>query len=265
MNYLAKHWLLLKEYSKIGFKFAIEYKAQFFSNLLGHLVLIGLWFFFWKLMFGNVSTMGQWTYPMMLLLIGFFQLGEAMWQFGYMTLRVSDRIMDGDLDKYLSRPINPLFGILAEDLDLIPILPITTAIIIILTVIINYFSLDLIKLVIALSLCAIGTLIVHLVTIALGLLGFWLGRTRTLMTIYRSLNIAKTYPGDILGAMMRGILTYGFPAMILTTNPVLTVTNWTIQQSLLYLTLAIGLWVFWIIIVMLLWKYGIKKYESSGG
>lgn len=265
MNYLGKHIKLMGVYLVLGLKKSHEYKTQFFLNIVTHSVLMIVWFLFWDLLFSQVNTIAHWTLPMLILMVGFFELSDAIWQAGYFTMGVSDQLLEGKLDRWLSRPINPLFGLLMQhfDADFIPPFIIATTIITYTTI--TYFSFHLLKFGIALLICIIAVQILHTVTVTIGCLGFWFGKTRSLVSLYRGFLVAKSYPMDLLGRFWRGIVTFFFPGIFFATYPALAIGLWTVKQGLFALGLELAVFLITLIILYITWSEGVKRYESMGG
>lgn len=265
MNYLIKHIKLLKAYVKLGAKVTVEYRIQVWTNILTHVLMIGTWFLFWNLMFGSLHELKHWTFPMLLLMVGFVQLSQALWQFGYFSIRLSDDIMKGKIDAYMVRPINPVFGTLMDYFKVEATIPVLMGLGIVLFVTLNYFSLDIIKIIIALTICLIGVFLLHIMYLIIGLLTFWFGNTDAFLHLYNSLKETKTFPVDLFNGYIKGILTIVYPVIFLGTYPALATTIFTISNSLLILFYELVLLFTLILIMLLLWKHGIKRYESLGG
>lgn len=265
MMHLNKIWELTKVYSLLGYRISNEYKSQFFANTVTHLILLFMWLYFWDLLFANIEEIGHYTLPMLLLLVGFIQLSDGFWQLGFFTMRVCDEIIKGNLDKYLVRPMNPLMGVMLDYFAWDPILGILASLGLIVFVMVNYFSLMILKLILALLICAIGVYIFHILTIFFGLLTFWFGRTRFLVTFYRSFNQARAYPIDIMNLPLRILFTFFFPAAMFATYPVLLITKWSAQQMTVMLLVIIFTAIIWTMLIIFTWSKGIKRYESMGG
>lgn len=264
MNYILKHIYLLKSYFIIGLRITTEYKFQFITNFLSYLITVGIWIAFWNLLFGKIETIGNWNMPMLIMMVGFFHLNGALWQFCYYTLVVSDEIVRGKIDKYLTRPINPLYGLVMEHFELMALLPLLMALGMIIFIIWKYFSLDVLKLFLALMVNLVSVAIVQVVYCIIGTLSFWFGRTRNITGIYRSFRTAEQFPLDILGSLGQGFFTFIFPAIFMGTYPVLIVVQWELAKSLKILALSLAILFFWLLILIILWRKGVKSYESLG-
>jgi ABC-2 type transport system permease protein len=265
MNYILKHLKLIKPYFSIGLKIATEYKFQFITNFLTYIVVAAIWIFLWSLMFSNIQEIGNWSLPMLIMMVGFFQVAEAIWQFGFYTLGISREIISGRVDKYLVRPINPLYGIIMEKFEIVAFLPLVMGLGIILYANIKYLSLDLIKISLALFTVMIGISILQVIYSLLGILTFWIGDSRGFQRLHRSTRVLNNFPLDIMNKVMTGVLMFLAPIIFFGTYPVLMVTNWPISTSLKIIALAFSILIFWSIVLYFLWKRGIKKYESMGG
>ena len=202
---------------------------------------------------------------MLILVVAFFNLNDSIWQFTFYTMGVSYDIMHGEVDKYLTRPINPLFGLVMEHFEMMALLPMLIALGLIIYVTINYFSLDILRFMIAFLVNFVCAMIFNIAYSTLGALSFWFGRTRSLVSIYRSFFTAKSFPIDILNRFMRGFFTFIFPAIFIGTYPVLILTKLSMTDSVLILLLSIVILSVFSIILWIVWTKGVKRYESFGG
>ncbi|MGM5480152.1 MAG: ABC transporter permease [Nanobdellota archaeon] len=266
MKYIIKHIVLIKEYFRLAFKEAHEYRSQFFMNIITYILTAATWLFFWEILFANTSKIGGWTLPMLQLLTGFVLLADSFWQFGYYSIEVGTEIVEAKIDRFLIRPVNTIFAVMMSRFEIMAVIPIGTGF-----AVIGYalsqgsFEFTVIQGIIALLTCVFGVIIFHLVTLTISTLAFRFGRVRAFISIYRSLIITKQYPINILGIVWRNVLTFIFPAIFFGTFPVQILTSQTVIQSVKTLLLAVGVLALWSLILHISWNKGLKQYQSMGG
>lgn len=111
-RYLQLYFDLLKQ----NIKTKLEYRVNFFiggiSTLAGQVAgLLTLW-----VVMENIPTLKGWTLNQLLLIYGLLTLSKSLnhmfadnlWRLGWAYIRT------GDFDRYLVRPVNPLFHLLAD-------------------------------------------------------------------------------------------------------------------------------------------------------
>lgn len=264
MNYLAKHIFLLGCHARVGFHRAIEYKFELITNFLSYVADAIVLILFWNLVFSNVESIGSWNFPMLVLMTGFVELSEALWQVCFYSIAFSEDIVNGSIDKYLTRPINPLYAMIFGHIEFFALMPLLLSLGLIFYVVANYLDVMLIKLLLALLITVIGVTIFIAIYCIIGTLAFWFGRTRKILSIYRSFMPAKQFPLDILGRLWRAFFVFVFPAMFTGAIPVLIMVAWDWRTILATFAIAMLILIFWICILALVWKKGVQRYESSG-
>ncbi|MBS3147392.1 ABC-2 family transporter protein [Candidatus Woesearchaeota archaeon] len=261
---LRKHLELIIPYSRLSFKKLTEYKFNIITNTLGYLALIITWILFWNFIFGSMPEVAEWKYPMLLMLVGFVYLSDALWQMLWYTVAFYHDISKGNLDLYLVRPIAPLYALVMKEFQFFSILPGLGGIGIIVYTLLNYYSLNIFRLTLALILCLVGVVLVHLLYMSVNSLSFWFGKTTAFRTIFRSFFLLRNYPLDIFSIWVRAGLTFILPFYFTGTAQVkllLSSNTWEIATILFYALIALAIW---LSIFLIIWNRGLKRYESSG-
>jgi len=105
--YLRANWLSL-----------MAYPAEFVvTNIAGLVYSLGSVAAVWVL-FTQVKAIGDWNYPQVLLIYGLSIFSRSLFHLFWVDLmNVSAMVRLGDIDRYLVRPLNPLFQVVAGYLD----------------------------------------------------------------------------------------------------------------------------------------------------
>lgn len=259
-----KHFKLIKAYARLSFKKMIEYKFIVVTNTLGYLFVMVAWIFFWNLLFGNIKEIGEWKYPMLLLLVGFLYLSDALWQIFWYTISFSSDIMKGNLDVYLVRPIHPLYGLVMREMQLFSLIPAGFGLVLILYASFKYYSVTVINLAIALFMCVIAAAMLGVLYSTIMSLSFWLGKISAVRTVFRSFHIIQKYPLDIFSIAVRNFFTFVVPLYFFGTAQVVAILG-SKQVALQYLMLEIAIFLFWLCVWQFTWTRGVRRYESYGG
>lgn len=94
----------------------MEYKIDFFVGVLGVFLTQGLNLLFLNVLFQHIPSLEGWTFQQIAFIYGFSLLPKGidhlffdnLWALGQRLIR------KGEFDKYLTRPISPLFHVLVE-------------------------------------------------------------------------------------------------------------------------------------------------------
>ncbi|WP_441339170.1 ABC transporter permease [Proteiniclasticum ruminis] len=111
-RYSKLYLQFLKQYIKI----LIEYRADFIFGLVGFILVQFSGVVFIQLIFRSIPALSGWTFHEVLFIYGFAQIPRGIDHvFTDNLWLLSGRILlEGGFDKYLLRPINPLFHLLSE-------------------------------------------------------------------------------------------------------------------------------------------------------
>lgn len=113
---MAKYIKLYVKFLKQYIKTLMEYRIDFILGLIGFVLVQLAGIVFIKLIFNVIPTLDGWSFYEILFIYGFAQIPRGidhiftdyLWIFSWKT------IVKGEFDKYLLRPINPLFQVISE-------------------------------------------------------------------------------------------------------------------------------------------------------
>ena len=105
--YLRANWLSLMAYP-------VPWVLQ---NLFGIAYSLGSVAAVWVL-FSKIRAIGQWTFPQVMLIYGLSIFSRSLFHLFWVELiSLSQMVRNGDVDRLLVRPLNPLFQVVAGYLD----------------------------------------------------------------------------------------------------------------------------------------------------
>ena len=243
----------------------LEYKANFvvgiIAFLLGQITNI---MFIW-IIFSQIPNLMGWDINQIVFIYGFSLIPKGidhlffdnLWMIGHFY------VSRGEFDKYLTRPINPLFHVLVERLQIDALGELIMGISLI-CVSIPKVSIEWSVWKVLLSIAAIifATFIYTGIKIATAAIAFWTKKSGNITYMFYMVNDFAKYPVTIYNNTVRGIITYIIPfaftafypaSYILTNaNPLYNV-GMTVVISIVLMTVGI-----------VIWNMGIRAYESAG-
>lgn len=242
-----------------------EYKGDFLTGAVGLLLAQLCNIVFISVIFGQIPELMGWKYNEVMFIYGFSLIPKALdhlffdnlWSVGYFIVR------KGDFDKYLTRPINPLFHVMAEKFQVDAFGEMVIGIILLscsLPSIEVEWGIGKILLVIVAIIFA--SFIYTGIKVGTAAIAFWTKRSGNITFMFYMVNDFVKYPIDIYNNVVRSVLTYiipfaftsYFPALYFLTgeNPIFNI-GMTIVVALIVMTIGV-----------LIWNRGIKAYESAG-
>jgi len=246
-------------------KRVMEYKADFLTGAVSFLIdqTIGIAFIF--IIFSQIPQLAGFTFEQIVFIYGFSQipkgldhlLTDNLWCVGYFIVK------KGDFDKYLTRPINPLFHVIAEtfQVDAIGELIVGIALMIYVSGSVNAcitpLSVTLFILVIPFSM-----LIYTAIKITTGAFAFWIKSSGFIIQMVYGMNEFAKYPTTIYSTFVRNFVTYIIPFAFTGYYPALYFL--TGQNPLFNIGGTVIISVIFMSISLLIWHKGLSAYESAG-
>lgn len=262
---MMKYMRLYKRFFQQYVKVLIEYRASFVLGLIGFLFVQCTGIIFIQLIFKAIPSLDGWSFYEILFIYGMAQIPRGidhvftdyLWIFSWKT------IVEGEFDRYLLRPINPLFQVISESVQ-----PDGLGEIIIGVMLTVYSSskmgivFDGIKIPALIVVILFSTLIYTAVKLTFASVAFWAKSSFSyLFMTYQISSFAKypvgIYPG-IVKAVLIGIIPFAFtgyyPAAYFLGRESFGIgIMMTIVVSLIAICIAYKIW-----------TVGIKSYESAG-
>ncbi|MFB6191111.1 MAG: ABC transporter permease [Candidatus Nanohaloarchaea archaeon] len=263
---LKRYWRIYWLYFRQFWKTRLIYKADFLTGFAAHSLSVVFSLLFLTLLFTQVNSIAGWTFDQMLFLAG---VGGFIMNLHHIFLfniyRLGDEyIVTGDFDRFLLRPLSPLFQVYADavrDNSVAKLL-----------VNIGILAYAIPRLDVALftpgkmlySAAAIlsGVLIFAAVYLAFSSTAFWTGRSRAAIWLVFRLSDFRKYPYGIYGKAVQAILVTLIPIAFASFFPaayLLEKPGWTNFQ----VGALIAGPVFYLLALQL-WKLGLKNYSSTG-
>ncbi|MBF0787086.1 MULTISPECIES: ABC transporter permease [unclassified Streptococcus] len=241
---------------------AMSYRMDFFIGLLSSLMEQFVYLIFLNVLFGNIKEIAGFSYGQMLFVYGISTIGRSvhliffdnLWMFG------SRYIREGEFERLMVLPINPLFQLISERIQLQGI---GTTIIGIIATSKAYQMLQLQWNLMELLLFALSCICIGLLYAAIQLgptaLAFWIVESFPITVGIFSLNQMAQYPINIYPMAIQILLIFIFPYAFTSYFPALYFLNRSTTGLLLPLVIVL---IF--TINYTLFKYGMKKFSSVG-
>lgn len=187
----------------------MEYKGDFFVGIIGF--LIGQFFnllFIWVI-FAKIPNLMGWALDEIVFIYGFslipkgldHLLFDNLWAIGHFTIR------KGDFDKYLTRPINPLFHVMVERLQIDAIGELVTGIALICiassSLAIHW---NISKIILTVLVIPFATLIYTGIKVATSAIAFWTKRSGNITYMLYMVNDFAKYPVSIYNDFIKIVI-----------------------------------------------------------
>jgi ABC-2 type transport system permease protein len=246
-------------------KTVIEYRTDFIIGLIGFLLFQATGVIFIGLLFKAIPELNGWNFHQMLFIYGFAQLPRGidhlltdnLWMLAGRIVRT------GQFDRYLLRPIPPLFHLIAEIFQTDAVGELIIGVILMIyasaRLQLRFGVLDWVLLVVSI---AAGSVIYFAVKLSTASIALWTKRSQPIVfAVYTTADFAK-YPIGIYPKWIRILISYIVPFAFTAFIPA---SYFLTRQSVIYCVggtviaaaalLGLGMFV---------WRKGLRAYESSG-
>lgn len=262
----------MKKYLKLYFyytaqfiKTRMEYNLDFMIGIASFIFTQGLGIIFLYFIFQNIISLNGWSFNEMLFLYGFAQLPRGLDHLitDNIWLLAGNKILRGDLDGYLIRPVNPLFQLIVERFqpEGLGELIIGTALTIYagIALKLSLSPLDILVLIVAII---TGSVIYTAIKLVFACIAFWTKRSIHILGLVYGFADFTKYPLGIFNKGFQIFLMYIVPFAFATYIP----ATYFIREKNYLQTVFIPIIVATIAftIAYRIWLIGLKHYESAG-
>lgn len=277
MKKLMRYINLYFKYISMAIKSKLAYRMDVFIGIFGFVLTNAISFSTLYLTIASIGVIDGFTLENMAFLYGLYLIPKAidhilsdnLWTLGGSLVRL------GQLDKYLIKPVNPLFQLISESFQYEGFGELILGIVFVAMFGpkqgITFAGLDILALVI----CEIGVcLLFFSIKLIFASLAFWMKRSMQLMSPVYNMNDYARYPITIFkNKVIEAILLYILPYSLFMFCPVACLISPThtinyvfgIEMNIWTLTLVlIAYLVVFMSLGFILWKRGLKRYESAG-
>ena len=259
---------ILKIYFRLlsqNIKMLMEYRIDFLTGAFSFIIdqVVGIGFIF--IIFSQIPELAGYTLDQIVFIYGFSLIPKGLdhmftdnlWSVGYFI------VQKGDFDKYLTRPINPLFHIIAEKFQIDAAGELIMGIILVCisagSAGVVFTPLSVVLLIVAII---FASLIYTSIKLGTAALAFWIKVSGQVTQVFYMTNEFAKYPTTIYSDFIRTVITYivpfaftgYYPCVYLFTgeNPLFNNGGLVIVSSVLMM------------IALTIWNRGLKAYESAG-
>ena len=260
---MKRYLFLYLNFLQFSFSKAMEFRLDFFFKIIMDVAYYSVNILFFKVIYLHTPLLGGWSQEQMMIFVSTYILIDAismtvfsnnMWWLPY-------HINRGDLDYHLIRPISPLFFLSLKEFSANSFVNFLMAICIFIYSLFHYEgNYNLFDVLLLCCLMINGVLLYYCCQMLMILPVFWTQSARGFMDLFYSMGIAMERPDKIFTGWRRFVFTFIIPFSLIASFPArlfIEKFNWI---TFLHL---IGVSVLFWILMLTVWKKGIKNYSSA--
>lgn len=260
-KYLKIYWLYFRQY----WKSRLIYKTDFLLGGVGQLLNTAVSIAFLTLIFTQVDSLQGWTFDEMLFLAGLSGVILFLHHIFFFNIyRLGeDYVLTGDFDRFLLRPLSPLFQVYADTVhdNSLPKVVANAALVVYASIQMGLVPTPL-KVFYGLAAILSGILTVAAIYLFFATTAFWTGTSRNAIWLIFRISDFRRYPLDIFGLAIQAMLVTVVPLAFASFFPAAFLlgkggyTTWKMATPLagpVFFGLA-----------YMFWRFGLKRYSSTG-
>lgn len=262
---MRKYMRLYNQFLKQYIKSLIEYRADFVLGLIGFILVQFAGVVFIGLIFNSIPELDGWGFYEVLFIYGLAQIPRGLDHVftDNLWILAGSIVVEGKFDKYLVRPLNPLFQLIAERFQPDGFGEVIIGLILLITAWTKLgIGFTLVKLLLLISIIIAASFIYTAIKLAVASIAFWVKFAQPYLFMTYQLGGFVKYPITVYPKAIRFLLTFIIPFTFTGYFPGAYFLG---RESLFngviltYLVSVIG-----ICISYFIWTIGMKQYESSG-
>jgi ABC-2 type transport system permease protein len=260
MRYLR----IYRQFVSQSLKRNLEYRADMILGIVSFIAVQGVGLLSIRVLYNYIPDIAGWTYNELLLIYGIFQIPRGIDHLLTDNLWIlSNMVRKGTFDQILTKPLNPLFHVVAQrfQTEALGELLLGTGILIYVFPLLD-LQLNLAQFVVLGVFIFVGSLIYTAIKLFATTLSFWMKNSFPIMVTVYDMALFTQRPLAIYPLALRFILSYVIPFAFTAYFPALyLLTDVDVSQLMLQaVVVTSGL----LLLSYRFWLLGIKHYESAG-
>jgi ABC-2 type transport system permease protein len=261
---ILRYLRILRLLVQTGLMQQMAYRPHFLSMLAGKVIRIALLVAFFQAVFLKVDRIATWRYEQVLLLFATFHAVDFLMSITFhrnLAFHLPQKVHSGEFDARMLLPVNLLFLSSLERIELIDFasfLPTLGFLAYVLCL--PGFGFTGWQFLAYLLLIFNALLFLFATFLAIASLSFWTTQSGGLAGIFDSLLKVGRYPIEIFEGFWRGVFLYVLPLVLIAQFPSEALLGTLSPGAILLATTATGSL---LAVALLLWREGLKRYQSA--
>lgn len=250
-------------YLRIGVLNEMQYRINFFIQLLQSFISVATGLIGLSLVFGQVNTLAGWSRPELLAVMGVHLLmGGVIRSIIQPNMeRLMDDVRNGTLDFALTKPADAQTLVSVREFRFWQLVDIIVGMVVIGIAFIQLKgTLGILQLLGFLAALIMGGIMLYCVWLMVTSISFWVIRVQEISNLFEGLYAAGRWPVGIYPDWLRTGLTFLVPVAFAVTVPAEALTNRLSGTSLLF---ALGMTLLFVILSRGLWRLGLSNYSGA--
>lgn len=258
---MKRNFKLFKLLIKVSLFKAMTYRMDVVFGLLSSVIWLGVPVIFFKVVYLNVDQIAGWTFNETILLVGVYTLIDGL----MMSCLVSSMpslehdIREGTLDTILLKPIIPQLYYLLHSIDFTQLLNSILGLVVIIYAARNLYF-NLLQIVCFIISCLFGCCLYYSLWFLWTISTFWFPTNFGRSDLFLSMIQIGRYPSSIYKGVGQILFNFIVPFGMIATPATMIL----LRQNFEILLVQLIVTVVFIMLDIIFWKLGIRKYDGAG-
>lgn len=257
------YWRLFALYLRLGVLAELEYRANFWIQLLEAVLSLIVALGGLAVVFTHTAALDQWLPAQLVVLVGIHLLLDGVISFVISPSlgKFTGDVRSGSFDFVLLKPVDAQFVASVQKIELWKLVNIVLGAGVIAVGLLELgSSVGWRAVVLFGALLLVGTLIIYSFWLILATTSFWIVRAENIFEVFNALFVAGRWPVTIYPGWLRMLLTFVVPVAFAVTVPAQgLIGSLRTGDLLLALGVAAGL----LVVARWFWRYGVRNYAGA--
>jgi ABC-2 type transport system permease protein len=254
---------LMYHYFRVGAMNELQYRVNFWLQLLQSLVALGVGLAGLGLVFTHTTDLAGWSRPELLAVMGVHIVmgGVIGAVIQPNMLRLMEDVRQGTLDFALTKPEDAQAIVSVREIRLWQLVDVAVGAVVIGVALVELgASVGALQTLLFFGALLLGALMIYSFWLMLTSVTFWVVRVDEMLNLFEGLYAAGRWPVSIYPGWLQGLLTFLVPVAFAVTVPAEALTGRLTAANLgLAAALAAGL----LLLARLVWRIGLRQYSGA--
>ena len=250
-------------YLRIGVLNELQYRVNFFIQLLQSFIAVATGLIGLSLVFGQVDNLRGWSQPELLAVMGVHILMGSVIRSAIQPNmeRLMNDVLNGTLDFALTKPADAQTLVSVREFRFWQLTDSVVGLVILgIAVAQLQAALSVLQILAFIAALFMGAIMLYCVWLMVTSVAFWVIRVGDIIELFQGLFAAGRWPVSIYPDWLRTGMTFLVPVAFAVTVPAEAMTNRLTGESMLF---ALGLTVFFMVMARGVWLLGLRSYSGA--
>lgn len=250
-------------YLRIGVLNELQYRVNFFIQLMQSMVAVATGLLGLALVFGQVTNLAGWTQPELLAVMGVHILMGGVIRSAIQPNmeRLMNDVLNGTLDFALTKPADSQALVSVREFRFWQLTDVVVGLVVLgVAVTQMHAMLTLVQIALFLLALLLGATMLYCVWLMVTSVAFWVVRVGDIVELFQGLFAAGRWPVSVYPDWLRTGMTFLVPVAFAVTMPAEAMTNRLTSETLLF---AFGLTLLLLLLARGVWLLGLRNYSGA--